>query len=271
MASDLKCIEAKLKETVVQSDIVIPRPILPFSELTGDMKVRIKMLATRTPEQMEVVRRTMAGIDLDLFAEAERSKYNNYEMNQSLVNELKKLPLPNSTRLASINRAQADQIYNEVSRTYGDFVEIDLRRFDPENRVGFCFGRALVFHIDALSRRIDRQSVRKIWAVGPIESPIHAGEIWNYHVATMIRSSDGSWWVFDPALFASAAPLDLWVENIQSRATSGQLLIFSTQAERNFPSPGTYQRAELSSAHYSNYYKELLQNFRTQFRKRRRR
>lgn len=193
-------------------------------------------------------------------------------VNQRILNGLRAMPLPRTSRIASLDQSAASELMNTVRRLYAPFVApIVGRNYDPQEAMGFCFGRAMVFHLHALRSGIDRQSVRKIWAIGRVVNNQGTlgngrGGTWQYHVATMIRSQDGGWWVFDPAQFSEPVSVEYWVNHMRQNSASSVPEIITTPAERGNTTWGGYQSMDLSHPILNNYFTDLLRLMKAEAR-----
>lgn len=130
--------------------------------------------------------------------------------------------------------------------------------------IGFCFGRAMVAQMEALNMGVAKESVRKIWAVGPMKTS--EGE-WQHHVATMVRTAKGDWVVLDP-LDRRALSISDWLASVERNYPSPNMQLFSSPASRFSP----YDARPIlpSSARdkfYNNYFQDMLKRSREDARK----
>ncbi|RZA00975.1 MAG: hypothetical protein EOP11_17785 [Proteobacteria bacterium] len=124
--------------------------------------------------------------------------------------------------------------------------------------IGYCFGRAYYFHMALKKLGVSDVAIKKAWIVGKI------GENWQFHVATMVRSSDGDWWVMDTNSGAWAQGIKIkdwylyWKRNSSSRTR-----IYFTDAEKFTPGLGAYDPVQLgygldrNKDWYKNYFVDL--------------
>jgi hypothetical protein len=128
-------------------------------------------------------------------------------------------------------KAGYDRIVNELSPKNLDGFSTDLLRvlfqavsankvasldrlpyYDPSGDIGFCFGRAMAVHLIASRMGIKRESAGKAFIVGDLKSG-QATE-WRFHVAAVIRGTDGAWYAVDPIL-SGPMPLKEWIKTVR--------------------------------------------------------
>ncbi len=83
-------------------------------------------------------------------------------------------------------------------------------KYDKDGDIGFCFGRAAFAHYLLLKKNVPQNNIMKIFAMGP--SQIRE-QIWDFHMATMVRGAQGKWLVID-GLFEKALSLDEWMKKV---------------------------------------------------------
>ncbi len=137
------------------------------------------------------------------------------------------------------------------------------RNYDPDGTTGFCFGRALVAHLEALRMGVPATHVRKLWAVGPLGL---FGHHFSFHVSTIVRDRDGAWWAIDPSLSRSPIRASLWAQTVRafySRFQPNSIDFFISAPERYGPeSPAKYSRRELQDPGYRGYFRDLFEHNR---------
>lgn len=138
-------------------------------------------------------------------------------------------------------------------------------RYEREGiEMGYCFGRATYVHLKALSLGYRKDQIKKIWAVGPMKTNESS---WRYHVATMIRSLDNSWYVIDNEFHRPLLVGD-WVARMKLTSTNKKLHFFISNPEKFGPFPGKYTRHELGlnqerdQDYYRGYFSDLMLSLR---------
>lgn len=124
--------------------------------------------------------------------------------------------------------------------------------------IGYCFGRAYYFHRALQKLGVAEEAIKKAWIVGRI------GTNWQFHVATMVRSADGDWWVMDTtnSAWKNGVRIKDWYLYWKSASTA-QTRIYFTNAEKFTPSLGAYDPVQLgygldrAKDWYKNYFVDL--------------
>lgn len=112
---------------------------------------------------------------------------------------------------------------------------------------GFCFGRAVGTHIEALREGIDPSSIRKIWAVGDMKE-------YHFHVATIFKTKIG-WRVADPDDGKSVS-IQEWVDHMTDNTKPGNTTSFFISDARRFSvnRPNHYDPIDLFGLKRENDY-----------------
>lgn len=159
-------------------------------------------------------------------------------------------------RVAAITQAEANRLVKLITHhpTNGYRHEI---KYDPDDCYGFCFGRAVLVHSEAIRRGVDPAAIKKVWAVGSLEK----GK-WHFHVATMIKASrTGSWWVVDP-VYASAINIETWIGRMQNSSDDNQMMVFVTDPRRfSVYSPRHYTEIDLLGDGKTDYYRGYFSDY----------
>lgn len=165
-------------------------------------------------------------------------------------------------RIAALDAAQAQDLYRAV-RNHPVASNSQLRKYDPNNCVGFCFGRAMAGHLEALiNKNIDPNSILKLFAVGNLKS---GRTRWGYHVTLIVKAKgEEGWWAIDP-LFERALPYEDWTRRMNEKYNAdGNMLYFATPPKRMGPSANSiYSPASLHIPPYRNYFTDLIRTYQT--------
>lgn len=184
------------------------------------------------------------------------------KMNEEVIREANLIPVKplNSPRKQGLDRNEATKLYELVTRNPIARL-LHVRKYDPEGDIGFCFGRKFVAYLEALSTMgVDKESIRNVFVVGRMKSVI-GKTIWDYHTALMVRSSEGGWWVIDPAT-GRLHTLEEWYRRMEAHAIDDNFRMYVTEASRmGASSSDHYKKAELFSAQYNNYFVDVLKYF----------
>jgi hypothetical protein len=180
--------------------------------------------------------------------------------NQKMLGELRGLPAPpGSARKAALDSEGREKLYQEVV-SLPEVQNSVCGRYKNSARFGFCFGRALAVHLQALKSGVDKRSIRKVWAVGNLRID---GSKWKYHVATIIRGEEGKWYAFDPN-FGKPVTVEEWYTKIRSNSDPEKTArIYSTGAGRLFPyHSAKYNSEALSRTLFRGFFEDLLSTIR---------
>lgn len=196
--------------------------------------------------------------------------------NRELLSQLKRFtPVPNPRRIAAANLELAARIHARVRAL--PLIQSLLAQLQraPSEPYGLCIGESMAVHLEAIRQGIQKESIRKIWAVGGLKGPGMS----EFHVATLIQAEGGGWWAIDPRM-ESAVPVDDWAENILSHSVTGKTRLFVTEAKRfALSSPRQYTRRYQIDPHrapllmggledpsYRGFFMKLLEQYRRDFR-----
>lgn len=164
-----------------------------------------------------------------------------------------------STRAVEIRETAANKL---VELTYANpVVNPGMKKYDPRGNIGFCFGRATFIHLILLKMGLQKNSIRKIWAIGPMNT----GEItWRYHVATMAYTKTKGWLVLDTNHGAPVSPQE-WMATYSKMSTNGKLRFYSSDASKLGFKMGKYSRLRLGMDlnqerdYYHGYFKDMME------------
>ena len=172
-----------------------------------------------------------------------------HRWNKVLLSSMNKLPLTGDVRgrRGGLSWREIKRLYRKVAKhPVGDYEKVE--KYDPEDRFGFCFGRAMIAHMEAINTRLAKENIRKIWAVGNMKWD---GASWDYHVATMVRAKKGKWYVIDPILDVPVS-LKTWMSEIKDMDSDDRLQFYVTNANRWGPT------RDLRSRHKAAARKEMV-------------
>lgn len=127
--------------------------------------------------------------------------------------------------------------------------------YDDGDQIGFCFGRALLVHYLLLKAGVSQEHLVKVFALSDL---MLGGQIWQFHVAMMIKNADGSI-VVDP-LYGAPARLDDWMSNVASldiKKPWSRTRFYFTDPRKFMPSPGRYSVEAFSQEVIRTYFYDL--------------
>jgi len=183
-------------------------------------------------------------------------------MNEKVIaemNVLAKQKTAKGRRLDALDAVQIDKIYEMLSRhPLAKFL--NGQRFDPQGSIGFCFGRAMTAHIEAMQMNLDQNSVRKVFVVGKMRA-IGSDITWQFHVATTVKNTQGGWTVIDPFV-GKPTSLEAWYDYMYKQDIHGTLRLYVTDATRlGATTSGRYNKAHLMSEFYNGYFEKVLEYY----------
>jgi hypothetical protein len=160
-------------------------------------------------------------------------------------------------RKNALSKSEAQQIYDYVNG-FPLFQELRTnRKYDPDGKTGFCFGRAFIADIESRRFGLAKGSIKKAWAVGEITTHIQ----WRFHVTLIVKAEDGGWWAIDP-FHEGPLKLEEWFARMKKFNAAGDLRLHITESARLGPSNSQrYTKEELASAVYNDYFTTLLNYF----------
>ena len=167
------------------------------------------------------------------------------------------LSAPKSQLIDVLNSVKRNPV---VSPAYG--ARYDSRKVG----IGYCFGRAAYVHFALLKMGLQPQSIKKIWAVGPIDS---GGEIkWDFHVATVAYSTEQGWLVIDNDL-DEVTSVRKWTKQIKAGSADQKLRFYITDAEKFSVDLGAYSFLQMGlklpwfEDVYGHYFVDMIQSLET--------
>jgi hypothetical protein len=181
------------------------------------------------------------------------------DLNSAALEELYQYAFEKDARRAgSISLDQAQMIMKTVEKN--PVVSMDvLDQYDHEN-IGFCFGRATFIHLELLRRGVQKEAIKKVFAVGPMKS----FEIsWQFHVTTIVKGTEGRWWAIDPYV-GKVISVEDWFDRINLASTNGKLRFYLIQPGKVGPTGGIYEikNGGLFDPFYRNYFKDMFEYFK---------
>lgn len=138
----------------------------------------------------------------------------------------------------------------------------DAQYQQPHVKIGYCFGRAAYAHIALLKLGLTKRGIKKIWAVGPMNT---GDTSWAFHVATLAITDSG--WMTIDNFPGRAMTAQQWMEHMKKISTDGKLMFFITDPQKFSVSLHTYDRVQLGldldrqTDWYKHYFKDLMKWF----------
>lgn len=188
------------------------------------------------------------------------------ELNQAALTQLEKIPATDRElkkgKRPSLSIAALQDLYDKINN-HSVVGLSQLTKYDQLDPAGFCYGRALATHVEALRSGLAPSQVRKVWAVGKIQSMSKGA--WSYHVATIVRGEDNKWYTIDPTI-GRLVTAEEWTAQMQSRDLDGNLRIFTTTPERTTTRNAVAGKSQLTNdkTWWNTYFKDLIDSYRSE-------
>ena len=107
--------------------------------------------------------------------------------------------------------------------------------------IGYCFGRSMYYHLMFLKKGLQKESIKKIWAVGHMKT----GNIdWGFHVATMVYTRDNNWMAID-SNHSEPISVEMWMDHYSQYNAEKNLRFYITTPEKFSVNSGKYRRTQL--------------------------
>ena len=134
-----------------------------------------------------------------------------------------------------------------------------LWKYDHDN-LGFCFGRALFIHLELLRRGVQKEAIKKAFAVGPMRSGVTN---WQFHVTTIVLGPKNEWIAIDPFV-GEPVRVEQWFDIISKTSTDGKLRFYLSEPSKIGPSGWEYNTKPGGLLHpvYNHYFEDMFDYFR---------
>lgn len=188
-------------------------------------------------------------------------------MNEKLMAELDaEIPdkIQSRRQKSSISIQTADFLRNQILEN--PIVNPSSSRYDQDSvSIGYCFGRATFVHLMLLKMGVQKESIQKIWAVGPMKA---GGIMWQFHVATMAYVEGHGWVVVDSNHY-KPMPVREWTTHYANQTENGKIRFYATEAGKFAYELGKYSRVQMGldltaeKDWYKNYFKDMFDWLKT--------
>ncbi len=186
-------------------------------------------------------------------------------LNLQTINKIQNIkPTQVSRRASQVPLQQVDQLHKVINQNPVTNPNVTYKYNPPRIDIGFCFGRATFAHLMLLKMGLQKESIMKIWAVGPIKTPTVT---WEFHVATIAYTQELGWMVIDN-FFDRPLSVRRWTELISLMNTNSRMRIYITPAEKFSILTGKYDRTDLgldlalNRDWYRHYFIDMMKSFR---------
>lgn len=127
-------------------------------------------------------------------------------------------------------------------------------------KIGFCFGRAAYAHLMLLKLGVQNDSIKKMWAVGPMTT---GSTDWQFHVTTIVRRDDGEWITIDDFV-GEPMTVKEWIQEVKALNPQKNLRFYFSEPEKFSVALRKYDRIQLGldlskqQDWYKGYFQDLM-------------
>lgn len=201
-------------------------------------------------------------IDLVEYYKQEFSHLSGHEIQALNKKELNDLQLMRSPKVLDNNKVgwltrQEAQVISDWMNSHSVISYDKITKYDPERKIGFCFGRAMAVHLELIARGVSKDAIRKVF-ITPSMGLDH------FHVVTVVRGPAGVWWAFE--LNSQPMPLTEWVARWGERVGT-KMKVHITDPSKFAGQAGKYNRLQFADGqgvdgYYRNYFLDFLKSYR---------
>ncbi|MBP9681009.1 MAG: hypothetical protein KBD76_06365 [Bacteriovorax sp.] len=167
--------------------------------------------------------------------------------NQLVVDMLTLEPETSLSGIPYVTLEEAKKVYQSI---IDSSVVVNKSAYDPNGNEGYCFGRAIIGHVEAIAHGLDPRAVKKIWTVGNWSH-------YPFHVAILLKGKEG-WYAIDRAYLGVVSAQE-WIERSIPSEISGDRpnMIFVTDGDRfSLQNALTYRSVDFFSTDNEFYERE---------------
>jgi hypothetical protein len=128
--------------------------------------------------------------------------------------------------------------------------------------IGYCFGRAMYIHLLLLKMGVQKESIRKVWAVGPTRTP-DPNVNWGHHISIMVFTKEKGWVTIDTNEVKPQA-IQSWSSTYFEKSIDKLLKLYITEPEKFGIETAKYNPVNLGfkldreSDWYRHYFVDML-------------
>lgn len=134
--------------------------------------------------------------------------------------------------------------------------------------IGYCFGRAMYIHLLLLKMGVQKESIRKIWSVGPTRTS-DPNLNWGHHVSILVFTKEKGWVTLDTNEIKPQA-VRSWTDTYYDRSIDKLMKFYLTEPEKFGLETAKYNPINLGAKlsrekdWYQNYFVDMLKAVRTE-------
>lgn len=187
-------------------------------------------------------------------------------LNEETFVRVEKEPLVSlSSRVDGVTAEQANLVLESIAKN-PVASKMGLVNYTREGvDIGYCFGRAVYFHMMFIKLGVNPDSLRKIWVLGEIPQN---GIKWGHHVALMVRGTKpGEWFVLD-TFVGKVRTARSWFAEIRRYTRDPLLRVYTTEASKFSLNLGTYDPVQMGLRQsretdwYKGFFPDLFRSIR---------
>jgi hypothetical protein len=255
---------SKRNGTAPVSAPVVPAPVSPEVVTPNFKAAEIDPLDFETPVGMDLL--ALQKLEAKAYSSEEIQKLNERTLEKfSHSTVTREVSDAKGERLNGINLEWAQKVMASIDRHPIVSSYQDDRYSRPGVEIGFCFGRATYVHLALLKMGVNKDAIKKIWIVGPLQTNVK----WAFHVATMVKDAQSAEWYVIDNVPGQVLPVREWVKFLSGYDTQKLARIYISEPQKFSVSIGEYNRVEMGlnlpvdKDWYQHYFVDLLHWFKT--------
>lgn len=154
---------------------------------------------------------------------------NSYSHNNEILKQYQEIEELSLSGKQALNNQERKNLFQEALEHPVTALSVEnIKKYDPDQTIGFCFGRAMAVHLLARAHYgLASSSIRKLFVIGDLRSG--ASPEWRFHVTTVVKGLTSrnrkTWYAIDPIL-ETPILLSTWMKTIQSKWDQNQKAMF---------------------------------------------
>lgn len=208
--------ELKEKKLILSSSKAANQKLIAFFERENSGGLEIFRLARELKNlKKDITESSLESIiDQKLLHFEKLYELANNDENQSQLELIRRTKMIKT----ALTEEEAKDIFRIMAYTSGIRL-IDIVKYDPASKFGFCFGRAFFGNLIMLQNGIHRDSIKKVFVYGPMRGGLFG---WGFHVAVMVEKEGGGFWVLDPS-HGSIETIESWYAHYEKASKDGRI------------------------------------------------
>lgn len=217
--------ELKEKKLILSSSKVANKKLIAFFEKENSGALEIFRIA----RELKNLKKEISEDNLEEMIDQKLMHFEKlYELANNDENQ-SQLELIRKTKMikTALTEEEAKDIFRIMTYTSGIRL-IDIVKYDPASKFGFCFGRAFFGNLIMLQNGIHRDSIKKVFVYGPMKGGLFG---WGFHVAVMVAKEGGGFWVLDPS-HGTIETIESWYAHYEKASKDGRIKMDISAGDR---------------------------------------